>query len=143
MILFSNTFQNSITNQSTMNIFGFKKCKVFFISPKLFLYYDDFSEFCCILGTIHFEKSWNTAKHFLENMKKNLPIILLRKWPLLEPKIFTVQSRTLLNMRQKHSSNFCSRKCLVIIFFWTSCTLTISVDRFSLKQYCPYIAFSH
>ena len=38
---------------------------------------------------LHFEKSSNTAKN-LEKMKKNLSIILLLKWPLLQPKMFTV-----------------------------------------------------
>ena len=81
--------------QCTMNIFGFKsgplknRCKVFFIFPKLLLF-DDFSELCCIFGTLHFEKSSNNAI-FFQKMKKNLPIIILLKWPLLEPKIFTVQ----------------------------------------------------
>ena len=36
-----------------------------------------------------YEKSSNTAKS-LEKMKKNLSIILLLKWPLLEQKMFTV-----------------------------------------------------
>ena len=47
------------------------------------------SEFCSTFGTLHFEKSSNTAL-FLEKMMKNLPISLLLKWPLLEPKMFTV-----------------------------------------------------
>ena len=47
--------------------------------------------------------------------------------------------------RYKYGSlNFCLWKCLVVIFFWLSCILTISVDKFSHKQYCcPYIAFSN
>ena len=36
-----------------------------------------------------FEKSSNTAKNW-KKTKKNLSIILLLKWPLLEPKMFTV-----------------------------------------------------
>ena len=69
-----------------MNIFGSKSghlnnsknCKVFFIFPKFLPYLMIFSEFCCTFGTLHFEKSSNTAKNF-EKMKKNLPIILLLK----------------------------------------------------------------
>ena len=82
-----------------MNIFGSKSshiinsknCKVFFIFPKFLLYLIMFSEFCCAFGNLHFEKSSNTAKNFLEKMKKNLPISLLLKWPLMEPKMFIVQ----------------------------------------------------
>ena len=56
----------------------------------VFAIFDDFSEFCSTFGTLHFEKSSNTAKS-LEKMKKNLSIILLLKWPpLLEPKMFIV-----------------------------------------------------
>ena len=29
--------------------------------------FDDFSEFCCIFGTLHFEKSSNTENSFGEN----------------------------------------------------------------------------
>ena len=47
------------------------------------------SKFCSTFSTLHFEKPSNTAKS-LEKMKKNISIILFLKWPLLEPKIFTV-----------------------------------------------------
>ena len=57
--------------------------------PEYFAIFDDFSEFCSIFGTLHFEKSLNTAKN-LEKMKKNLSIILLLKWPLFQPKMFTM-----------------------------------------------------
>ena len=48
-----------------------------------------FSKFYCTLSTLNFEKSSNTTKN-LEEIKKNLPIILSLKWPLLEPKMFIV-----------------------------------------------------
>jgi len=51
--------------------------------------FDDFSKFCNTFVTLHLEKSSNTAKKIGEN-EENLSIILLLKWPLLEPKMFTV-----------------------------------------------------
>ena len=80
----------------TMNIFGSKsghlnnsKLQGFLHFPQNFAICDDFSEFCSTFGTLHFEKSSNTAKK-LEQMKKNVSIILSLKWPLLEPKMFIV-----------------------------------------------------
>jgi len=58
--------------------------------PQFFTIFDDFSEFRSTFGTLHFGKSSNTANIF-EKMKKNLAIIiLLLKWSLLEPKMFTL-----------------------------------------------------
>ena len=57
----------------------------------MFAIFDYFSECCSTFGTLHFEKSSNTAKS-LEKMKKILSIIPLLKWSLLEPKMFIVQS---------------------------------------------------
>ena len=55
--------------------------------PPISAIFDDFSEFCRTFGILHFQKSSNSAKS-LEKMKKNLSIILLLKWPFLEPKMF-------------------------------------------------------
>ena len=57
---------------ATMNIFGSKighlknnkKCNVFFISPQFVAKFDNLSEFCCIFGTLHFEKSSNIENNF-------------------------------------------------------------------------------
>ena len=46
------------------------------------------------LSILKEKKSSNTAKHY-EKMKKNLSIIPLPKWPLLEPKVFTVYCATI------------------------------------------------
>ena len=60
-----------------------------FLHFLLYYVFDDFSKFRCTFGTLHFEKSSNTAKS-LGKIKKNLSIILLLKCPLLESKMFTV-----------------------------------------------------
>ena len=77
-------FFSDFSPHCTLNIFGSKSghlknnsknCKEFLHYSAIF---DDFSEFYSSFGTLHFEKSSNTAKS-LENMKKNLSIILLLK----------------------------------------------------------------
>ena len=85
----------SIT-QFTMNIFGSKA------AIKMTVKITRFSSFSCnfcyiwwffwvlqCICALHFEKSSNTVKS-LEKMKKNPSIILIPKWPHLEPKMFTV-----------------------------------------------------
>ena len=63
-----------------------KICDVFFIFLKFLLpIFNDFSEFCCIFGTLHFEKS---SKIFLEKMKKNLPI----RYPIIEMAAFETKN---------------------------------------------------
>ena len=61
--------------------------------PAIFAIFYYISEFCSTFGTLHFEKSSNTAKS-LEKVKKNLSIILLLKWSLLEPKMLILNENT-------------------------------------------------
>ena len=51
--------------------------QVYLHFPQIVAIFDDFSEFCCIFGILHFEKSSNTANFFKEKLRKNLPVILL------------------------------------------------------------------
>ena len=53
-----------------------------------------FPSFAAHFGTLHFDKSSNTAK-CLEKMKKNLSIIPLHKCLLLAPKMFIVHWGTI------------------------------------------------
>ena len=76
--------------KAAIKVIVVKNCKIFFIFPTIFAIFDDFSKLCSTFGTLYIEKSSNTVES-LEKMKKNLSIILLLKWPLLDPKMFIVR----------------------------------------------------
>ena len=51
---------------------NYKNCIFFFLnSLEIFTTFDDFSWFCCLIGTHHPKRSSNTAKYF-EKKKKNI-----------------------------------------------------------------------
>ena len=67
-----------------------KKCKVFIIFSKLLLYLMIFLSTPAYLAGSTL-KNHQILQCFLKKMMKNLPIILLLKWPHLEQKMFTVR----------------------------------------------------
>ena len=87
-----------------MNIFGSKighlnnnskKCNVSFIFPKLLVYLMIFPSSAAYLA-LSTLKNHQILKTVLEKMKIIFPIILLLlKWPLLQPKMFTVKGQSI------------------------------------------------
>ena len=73
-----------------------KVARLSLVSPNICNIWWFFSEFCITFGTLHFEKSSNTAKT-LKKMKTNLVTITIKvpKWLLFEPKMFTFVEITL------------------------------------------------